>query len=138
MKKLLFLLLTLSACKSKPASNIKITIDHTHQAIKITGVAATALYGIQHDSLDTAGWHALFPVYKMPADTEMRNYQPYIKGKYDINGGVVSFTPDTAFKTGQTYFARWYRYDEPLSATDMAMRTRKPGETPFIELIFKY
>ena len=138
MKKLLFILLTLAACKYKPASTIKITVDHTHQAIKVTGVAATALYGIQHDSPNTEAMQNLFPVYKMPADTEMRNYQPTIKGRYGINGNNITFTPDTAFKTGQTYFARWYRYDQPLTATDMAMRTRKPGETPFIELIFKY
>jgi hypothetical protein len=138
MKRSVIFILLIAACRSKPASNIQITVDHTHKAIKITGTSATVLYGIRHDTLTTEAWQALFPVYQMPADTEMRNYQPAIKGKYAINGAIISFMPDTPFRAGQTYFARYYNYDQPLSATDMALRTRKPGQIPFTELIFKY
>jgi hypothetical protein len=135
---LLLILLLIAACQSKPVDTIRISINHQQNSLKVTGVSATSLYGLRHDTLSLQAWQNLFPVYQMPADTDLRNYQPAISGKYALSGNIIVFKPDTPFVAGQTYFARYYHYDEHLSSIDMALNRRKPGETPYTELIFKY
>jgi hypothetical protein len=139
MKKLfipIFLLLT--ACQTKTSNPVQIVIDRKQKSVKVTGVPETALNGIKNDTLSLQAWQSLFPVCTMPADTEMRNYQEPLKGDYVIKNGFITFKPDTAFKTGQTYFARYYRYDEQIKAVDLVTHQREPGKARYTELIFKY
>ncbi|QKJ32538.1 hypothetical protein HQ865_23165 [Mucilaginibacter mali] len=139
MKKLLLpLLLLLAACRSKPATVVNIVPDKAYGMIKATGLPVYMLNGIQRDSLPVDAWQNLLLVCKMPADTDLRNYQPAIKGKYGISSGAITFTPDTPFKAGQTYFARYYHYDDKISGLDLVLHRRETGKATYTELIFKY
>jgi len=137
MKKLLpFLMVFLAACQSKPASTIVLYINQ--KSVQVKGIQATELYGLKTDSLNRQAWQSLFPVYKMPADTDLRNYQRPVWGKYSLVNDVISFTPDTPFVKDSIYFARYYRFADGLNGGNMVIDKRKPGETPYTELIFKY
>ena len=124
MKRSLLLLLIVTACRSKPRDNIYINVDHTRQIVSIMGLSSITLNGMQHDSIDLQAWQNLFPVMTMPADTDMRELASPIKGTYKVTGHFIIFTPDTLFKTGQTYFARYYRYDQPIGIWDLALQSR--------------
>ena len=106
--------------------------------MQVSGVSVLTLLRIQHDTLNMKTWQAFFPVCKMPADTDMRNYQEPMPGKYAIANKLIVFTPDTPFTAGQTYFARYYVYDDQVSAADLALHNAEPGQAPYTELIFKY
>jgi hypothetical protein len=139
MKKYFFILLLFSAaCNNKQTDNVEIKVDHPAKAVKVLGVPVTALHGMKNDSLNSLAWLSLFPVCSMPADTDMRNYQPPLTGSYRIDHDDIVFTPDIPFKSGQTYFARYYRYDERITSMDLVMHKRTPGKANYTELIFKY
>lgn len=131
-------LLLLTACQSNPANQVSLVMDKAGHSVNVKGLDDISLHGLQQDSLTVQAWQNLLPVCAMPADTDMRNYQQPITGSYQITGNDIVFTPDTPFKSGQTYFARFYRYDKAMSALDLVMRKRAPGKTGYIELIFKY
>jgi len=84
-----------------------------------------------------AGWLDLVPVYRMPADTDMKTYQPEQPGKYVVADSIVTFTPDTPFVKTQTYFVRWYHLDDNARPADYLKGNRKPGQKYFTDLIFK-
>jgi hypothetical protein len=137
-KHVLILFLFCIACHSKTTDNVQIEVDKNSKSIKVTGVPPEAIHGIQRDTLSTLTWLNLFPVCSMPVDTDMRDFQPPLTGKYSIVHDDITFTPDVPFKAGQTYFARYYRYDERISSMDLVMHKRTPGKAKYTELIFKY
>jgi len=69
------------------------------------------LSDINRDSLQ-AMWQSLLPVYRMPADTDLKNYQPLQPGVYQLKDSAVLFTPDTPFAQNKTYFMRYYKFGE--------------------------
>ena len=139
MKKLLILsLVLLTACGQKPQKSIHISVDKATSSLKVAGVQIDALQGISHDTLNLAAWQSFFPVCKMPADTEMRNYQEPMKGKYMVKNNLIVFTPDTPLRAGQTYFARYYIYNDKAGAADIALHNTTPADAPYTELIFRY
>ncbi|MES2278169.1 MAG: hypothetical protein V4592_19220 [Bacteroidota bacterium] len=138
MKKFIIVLLFIAACKGKQANPVSIVVDKSHHTVKIAGLTETTLNGIKRDSLPIEAWQVLFPVFTMPADTDMRNYQAPLKGRYEITGKELTFTPDTLFKPGQTYFARYYRFDEHITDMDLVLHRRETGKALYTELIFKY
>lgn len=91
---------------------------------------------IARDS-DKNVWQNLVPVYRMPADTDMKNYQPVQPGQYLLKDSAVVFTPDTPFVKGQTYFVRNYRLGEGATLMDYIKGRSQPGKVHFIDLIFK-
>src|SRR4051812_4739432 len=105
MKKLAFLLLLFTACKSKSANTITISVNQ--KTVQVKGIPATELYGLESDTISQRAWQSLFPVFKLPADTDLRNYQSPVAGRYSLSGDVILFTPDTAFAKDSTYFARY-------------------------------
>lgn len=131
-------LLFFAACRNKPANPVSIVVDKTRQVVKVVGLTETTLNGIKRDSLPMETLQNLFPVFAMPADTDMRNYQQPMKGKYQITAKEIAFIPDTLFKPGQTYFARYYRYDEQITSMDLVLHRRETGKPTYTELIFKY
>ena len=134
---LLFLFIfLLSACQSKTVDAVHIIVNKN--SIQVSGLSAITLQGIKRDSMPLQAWQSLFPVSKMPADTDMKDYQPLMPGKYQIIDSAIVFTPDTAFQTGQTYLARYYRYDKAINAMDLVLRRRALGRSTYTELIFKY
>ena len=133
---IVILLLFFVACRQKKTDSFHITVNKN--AVQVAGVPTLTLQGIGHDSLDMKTWQSFFPVCKMPADTDMRNYQEPMPGKYAIANKLIKFTPDTPFTAGQTYFARYYVYDNEVSAADLALHNAVPGKAPYTELIFEY
>lgn len=139
MKNLLLItLLFIVACNSNPADDVHLVLDKASKSIRVTGVPLEAVHGIQRDTLSTLTWLNLFPVCSMPQDTDMRDFQPPLTGKYQIDHDDITFTPDVPFKSGQTYFARYYKYNERISSMDLVLHKRTPGRARYTELIFKY
>jgi hypothetical protein len=134
---LLFILFTLGCAGSKhDARQIKIDLTPDKHSLKITGLDPLIVQDINRDS-SGGNWQSLVPVYKMPADTDMKNYQPIQPGKYIVKDSLVIFTPDTAFTAQQTYYVRYYKFDANSKASDYIMGHNKLGSLRYTDLIFK-
>ena len=137
MKKLAYLVIVmLAACTHRsaaPVIHIAITPGKT---LKFTGLNEAVLNDIARDS-DAAVWQIFLPVYKMPADTDMKSYQPLQPGRYAVMGNTIIFTPDTPFVKGQPYFVRYVLAGEGITITDYLKSRVKPGRPRFTDLIFK-
>ena len=137
MKKTLCLLLLCLGCTTKTKTPaIQISLINNNRSIKFKGLNYAILSEINRDS--TPGvWQNLIPVYRMPADTDMKNYQQAQPGLYQLKDSAVVFTPDTPFAKGQTYFIRYFQFDEGDNKWDYIRGKKKLGEIPHIDLIFK-
>lgn len=140
MKKLfplLFLLLLLFSCAEKTTKMpVTISLINNGKTLQITGFDPAIINDISRDSSATA-WQTLMAVYRMPADTTLRNLQPVQPGRYAVKNNVVIFTPDTAFSTQQTYFFRYYDFGAGGTLTDLIKSRSKPGTLHYTDLIFK-
>src|ERR1700753_1755285 len=115
-RRLSFFLLICCGCTLKPSKpNVTIHLSANNQSLNISGFDKLVIADISRDSSNKA-WQNLAPVYKMPADTDMKDYQTAQPGNYKVADSMVVFTPDTAFKKGQTYFLRAYKFDETRDA----------------------
>lgn len=119
-----------------PANEVKLSLMPGKQAIKISGLDYLVIQDIARDS-SGAAWQSLMPVYKMPADTDLKNYQPVQPGTYTVKDSAVVFTPDTPFVPQQTYFVRYYKFDAAAKPTDFIMGHNKLGSLHYTDLIFK-
>ena len=139
MKKYL-LILWLAACFgcSSPSRKEIVTIGLTDsgRSLEISGIDNDILGEINRDTTANT-WLGFIPVYKMPQDTDMKDFQHAQPGKYVVSGNSVIFTPDTPFAKQQTYFLRWYRHDKGNTALDYIKSNNRLGETPYIDLVFK-
>ena len=134
---IVLLVLFISACSPKPQPNtIAISLTNNKQSLQFKGLDQDIMGEVSRDTIGK-GWQELVPVYRMPADTDMKSYQPEQPGKYQIVDSTVVFTPDTPFAAGQTYFVRWYRFDKGKKASDYLRGLQRPGQTQFTDLIFK-
>lgn len=82
-------------------------------------------------------WQQLIQVYRMPIDTEMKDFQPIQPGKYAVKDSTILFTPDTPFTQQQTYFVRHYHYDEDRNIWSFIKGERQAGKINYTDLIFK-
>jgi len=127
----------LLGCGSKQQNNvIKISLANGGCSLQVTGIAEDVLQEINRDTIATV-WQTLIPVYRMPADTDMKDLQPLQPGKYVVNGSRILFTPDTPFTKQTVYFVRYYQYGEGNTGWDFIKKRKKLGKTPYIDLIFK-
>jgi len=124
------------SANQKTPDDIRIKLAPDKQSIIITGLDMAIVQDINRDSLG-GNWQSLVPVYKMPADTDMKNYQPVQPGKYQVRDSLVTFTPDTPFTLKQTYFVRYYKFDANSKASDYLMGHNKLGSLHYTDLIFK-
>ncbi len=93
---MLLLLLICLGCTSKPKlPAVHITLINNH-SLKFTGLDYNTVQEINQDT-STASWQSLIPVYRMPADTDMMDFQKPQPGKYTVTDSTVVFTPDTPF-----------------------------------------
>ncbi|MBS1532426.1 MAG: hypothetical protein JSU01_19140 [Bacteroidetes bacterium] len=92
---------------------------------------------ISRDTSNEA-WQNLLPVYKMPDDTDMKDFQHAQPGKYKVEGNEVTFTPDTPFGKGQTYFLRTFDYSGAKDAWDFVRKQKGKGSAGHKDLLFKY
>jgi len=134
---LLILLLCLGCMHYPPKVNIKISLTDSNRSLKISGFDKAIIADIGRDTANDV-WQSLLPVYKMPADTDLKDYQNAQPGNYKVADSVVVFTPDTAFKKGQTYFLRYYQHTEGVDAWQYIKDKKRPGSLSYKDLVFKY
>jgi hypothetical protein len=135
---LMLLTFVLASCTSNQTrtNQIHIALTADKRSLNITGLDNAIVQDINRDSLG-GNWQSLVPVYKMPADTDLKNYQPVQPGKYIVKDSVVVFIPDTPFIARQTYFVRYYNFDANNKASDYILGHNKLGSLPYTDLIFK-
>ena len=138
MKKLpcLLLFFTLACSHAKHPEAVQIALVNNKRSVQFKGLDYAIMQDIGRDT-DKNVWQSLVPVYRMPADTDMKDYQPVQPGTYKLTDSVVVFTPDTPFIAGQTYFVRNYRLGEGAALIDYIKNRSQPGKVRFIDLIFK-
>ncbi|HEY4197332.1 MAG TPA: hypothetical protein VGM63_17440 [Mucilaginibacter sp.] len=138
MRRTAFILLILClGCKQQPPKiNIKISLTDSNRSVKISGLDQSIITEIGRDTSNYA-WESLFAVYKMPADTDLMDYQNAQPGNYKVQDSVVVFTPDTSFKKGQVYFLRYYQHDEQVSGWQYIRGKKRPGGLSYKDLIFR-
>ncbi|AYL98506.1 hypothetical protein [Mucilaginibacter celer] len=131
------LMVMLAGCASDTAATkVDISLINNKKSLQITGFDAAIINDIDRDSSAQA-WQTLMAVYRMPADTDLKNLQPVQPGHYTVNNNVVVFTPDTAFATQQTYFLRYYNFEAGTTLTNLIKSRSKPGALHYTDLIFK-
>jgi hypothetical protein len=134
----IFLVLTYLGC-ARPAQtgNISISLIDNDRSVQISGFDKMVIADISRDTSNEA-WESLLPVYKMPADTGMKDFQNTQPGKYLVKDSLVIFSPDTPFRKGQVYFVRSYEYGDTKSAWDFIRQKKQKGNTGHKDLLFKY
>ena len=139
MKKITLLLISmvLWGCSTSPGRKITIGFTVDHHALKISGLDKAIIAEIGRDSSNEA-WQSLLAVYKMPKDTDLKDYQARQPGVYKVVDSLVIFTPDTAFAQGQIYFLRYYQHKEHTSAWEYIKDKKRPGSLSYKDLVFKY
>jgi len=137
MKKavLFLLIICCCACTSKPASTIQISLADSGR-LKLSGLDPSIIGEISRDT-NANIWQSLIPVYKMPADTDMKDFQTAQAGKYLVTDGTVLFMPDTPFAKNQTYFVRYYRYADGNSLWDYLKKQKTLSRPQYTDLPFK-
>ncbi len=137
MKKwsLIVLLSSMYGCTTQTGvPKINIVLIDNGTTLKISGLNYGIMLDMAHDT--TSDWQSILQVYRMPADTDMKSYQPMQKGTYKLNDSKLFFKPDTPFIKHQQYFVRYYYYYRTVDMWSFITGRRKPGRTPFIDLNF--
>ena len=137
MKKILLLLLIFGvACKFKPKeAPVSVKLINNGQSVKFQGIDGAILGEIGRDAAPDI-WQSLLPVYRLPADTDMKDYQQPQPGTYKLQEKAIVFTPDTPFVKGKAYYIRYYHFDEGKSVWDIVKNKRQMGSQPFTDLSF--
>lgn len=136
-KPILFFLLLCLGCSHKPKTpTINVSFTNNGQSIKFKGLDKSILGEIARDTIQDV-WQNLMPVYKMPADTDGKDFQPTQPGKYHLADSVVIFTPDTPFNKSNTYFMRFYKFGEGTSLMEYINGRGKLKSKNYVDLIFK-
>lgn len=133
----LVLLFCLGCTRQSGKINIVVSLADSNRTLKVSGFDRAVIAEIGRDSANAA-WQSLIPVYKMPADTDMKDFQAAQPGNYRIQDSVVVFTPDTPFMKGQLYFVRFFQFEKGRDAMDYITHKGRPGALHFNDLIFKY
>jgi len=139
MKKILWLLVFINlSCTANKDNNsaVQVSFENNKQAVRISGLDGAVVQEINRDSAG-GNWQSLLPVYRMPADTDLKNYQPVQPGTYHVKNNAVIFTPDTPFMAHQTYFVRYYKFDAGNKVSDFVMGHNRPGSLHYSDLIIK-
>jgi hypothetical protein len=133
----LVLIFCLGCTHQPPTIDVKISLTDSNRSLKISGFDRAVIADIGRDTANDA-WQSLLPVYKMPADTDMKDYQKAQPGNYKVEDSVVVFTPDTLFKKRQSYFLRYYPHAEGASAWQYIKDKKRPGDLSYKDLVFRY
>jgi hypothetical protein len=138
---LYFFLPAFVACHA-PAKNegniVNIRLSKDSQSVTLSGLDYAVLRELKKDTLNLANWQSLFPVYHMPADTDMADMQPEQPGTYTLTDTAIIFKPDTPFKKHQQYFARFYGSTSNFSTDNLIRsKTNLKGQN-YTERLFKF
>ncbi|EHQ26769.1 hypothetical protein [Mucilaginibacter paludis] len=138
---LCFFLLGCAACNSPsatPPNPFTIHLSKDSQSVYIRGLDYAALQQLKKDTLTRDAWQSLFPVYSMPADTTMKDFQQEQPGTYTVGDSAVNFKPDTAFKKMQLYFVRFYGNNSAISTLKLLQKKANLKGPQYIEAVFKF
>jgi len=135
MKKLLWLLPLLCIGCSQKAKTPAVQVKRMGKSVQFSGLNYAIISDINRDSIPNV-WETLLPVYKLPADTDLKNYQPLQHGTYVLKDSAVVFTPDTPFNKSQAYFMRFYQFDKGSTVWDFIKGHHKQGNTHYVDLEF--
>ncbi|WP_448701022.1 hypothetical protein ACFGVR_02940 [Mucilaginibacter sp. AW1-3] len=116
----------------------RIALSKDSQMVVVSGLDYAVLQELKKDSLPPEAFKTLFPVYRMPADTDMKNDQNEQPGVYQITDSLITFKPDTAFKKSQTYFARFYGHSTGNTPGKLAQGQGNLKAPKFTEVVFKF
>ena len=132
-----FLLFYLGCTHYPPKIPIEVSLADSHRSLKIIGFDKAIIAEIGRDTSNDA-WESLLPVYKMPADTDLKDYQNVQTGKYRVVDTVIIFTPDTTFEKGQSYFLRYFQHTEGVDAWQYIKDKKRPGSISYKDFVFGY
>jgi len=138
---LVFFAMICISCHSTDVSERDVThiiLSRDSQLVCVSGIDYSILQQFKKDSLTTEAYQRILSVYRMPADTDMKDYQNEQPGIYNITGSLITFKPDTPFKKHQTYFARFYGHAMGNMPTDLAQGKGNLKAPKFTEVIFKF
>jgi hypothetical protein len=133
---LLFSSMLILGCRHDKFPIIHISLINNSKSLQFTGLDAAIIGEISRDS-SIQVWQNLIPVYRMPADTDLKDYQPAQPGKYTVVDNAVVFTPDTPFAKNQSYFVRYYQYGAGHSIWEHISHHTKIDKQQYTDLIFK-
>ena len=138
MTKKTFLLLALLyfGCKHRPEPPaVHISLINNNHSVAFKGLDHAITGEISRDTTANI-WQNLLPVYRMPTDTDMKDYQPIQHGLYRLKDSVVVFTPDTPFIKGQIYFMRYYQFGGSDSFLDFIKGKKRLRSMHYIDIAF--
>jgi hypothetical protein len=137
MKKSIWLLCFIClGCVKKPGQQqLKVNVLNAN-TISFSNIDYNTLANLRQDSLNLSGWQAILPVYRMPADTDMKDYLQAQPGKYAFNKDVLIFSADTPFQTHRQYFARYYHLHDDSNVWDLIKGKWKRGTPQYVEYVF--
>ncbi len=138
MKKtvLLFLLICFGCAHRVKAPVGHISLINNNNSVKFSGLDPAITGEIGRDTA-TDIWQNLLPVYRMPADTDMKDYQPIQHGRYQLKDSSVVFIPDTPFTKGHTYFMRYYKFEGGDDTWEIIKGNKKLRGLKYVDLVFK-
>jgi hypothetical protein len=131
----IFLMLFCCACTHEKRTITHINLQKHQESLEIRGIDPAVLNDIDRDSIKN--WESLFAIYRLPADTDLKDYQPIQPGQYQLKDSALVFTPDTPFVKQQTYFLRYYNYAGNKTLWDYLKRKTSKGQLHYTDLIFK-
>jgi len=137
MKKSAWLLLffLFSCAEKQHAPSVHISLVNDNKSIKFTGLDKDIATEISRDSIPEV-WENMVPVFKLPADTDLKNYQPVQHGLYSLKDSSVVFTPDTPFVKGQAYFMRYYIF-KGSDIWDYLKGKKRLGNVSYQDLVIR-
>lgn len=124
------------SCNQTNAINIRLSKDS--QSVYISGLDYSILQEMKKDSLSQENWQGIFPVYRMPADTDMADLQPEQPGTYKVTDSLLTFKPDTAFKKHGQYMVRFYGNGSNFSTSNLIRSKSNLKGQSFTEVVFKF
>jgi hypothetical protein len=135
---LMFSCIACSGPSPNQNKSIRINLSADSQIIYVYGLDYATLQELKKESLTTENWQGIFPVYKMPADTDLKDLQKEQSGVYQLTDTTITFKPDTAFKKHQQYFARFYGSSTFLTSSQLIRSKAKLNGPGFLEVVFKF
>jgi hypothetical protein len=133
----IFLIFLCFGCRNEHVATVSVHLSQLNdqKSIKITGISQAILNDIDRDSVKN--WESLFAIYRLPADTDLKDFQPIQPGQYRLKDSALVFTPDTPFVKRQYYFLRYYNYADNKTLWDYLKGKTTKGQLHYTDLIFK-
>jgi hypothetical protein len=105
--------LLISSCNQEKSMNgtsseFKISLSKDSTELILSNIPLYMMDEFREDSLDNDLWTNFFAVYRDTSDQEMRDFQPPIKGNYNLLDSSISFKPELDWALNEDYFARCY------------------------------